>query len=95
MTVADEVPSSSPRQMHVDAFQLATQALDSDDIHDREFQTYIFTMSKAKMPELKKEIKRLVWDLIGKYETELDADTVTQMHFHLFEAIESKNRSRK
>ena len=88
MTTQDEVPNSSHRQMHIDAFRLAEQSLANDAIEDREFQTYLFTMDRSRLAELKSEIKKLVWRMIGEYETELDASTVVQLHFHLFEVIE-------
>lgn len=87
MTSQDEVPNVSLRKVHVDAARLAEQALESDPIENREFQTFHFTMDKKRLPELKHRLKALVLDVLREYETELDASTAVQMHFHLFEVI--------
>lgn len=91
MMAKDEVPNTSLRNMHHDAFQFASSILESDPVSDREFQTYLFTVNRKKIPELKQKVKRLVLEVISEYETEATADSVIQMHFHLLEAIDKKN----
>lgn len=94
MTVKDEVPNVSLRRGHTDAFKIAEQALHSDPIEAREFQTYFFTIEKSRLGELKHRIKQMVLDVVSEFETETTASTVVQMHFHLFEAIQSATLER-
>lgn len=84
----DEITDVSLRNMHHDAFRLAAHALETDPIGDREFQTYLFTLNRSRLPKLKEEIKKLVLRMIGEFESEDDADSIVQLHFHLAEAID-------
>ncbi len=86
----DEITDASLRSMHHDAFRLASYALENDTIEDREFQTYMFTVNRKSLPEMKDKIKKMVLRIISDYETESTADSVMQMHFHLAEAIDQK-----
>ena len=86
----DEVPDSNLRKMHHDCFQLASQALESDPLEDREFQTYLLTMDTRRIPEMKERIKKLVLEVISEFETERNANTVTQLHFNLFQVIDKQ-----
>ncbi len=88
MTSKDELSNAALRKVHTDALKLAANALETDPIESREFQTYFFTMDRQRLAELKVKIKQMVIALITEFETELDADTVMQMHFNLFEAID-------
>lgn len=91
MMAKDEYPDSSLRKMHHDCFALAGQSLESDPLDRREFQTYVFTVEAKRFQAMKEKIKRLVWELISEFETEVNADSVVQMHFNLFEVID-RNR---
>ncbi|HAR41749.1 MAG TPA: hypothetical protein DCS07_03835 [Bdellovibrionales bacterium] len=86
LMVQDEKPNASGKQFHKDCMTLAHSALDTDALENREFQTYLVTVDSRKIPEMKKWIKKLVLEAIAEFETELDGDTVVQMHFNLFEA---------
>jgi uncharacterized protein (TIGR02147 family) len=86
LLVKDEVPNVPGQQMHKDGLQLAQNAL-SDPIEKREFQTFILTIDSKRLTEMKKKIKEMVQKIVAEYETSLDADTVVQIHTHLFEPI--------
>ncbi|OFZ20479.1 MAG: hypothetical protein A2X94_10730 [Bdellovibrionales bacterium GWB1_55_8] len=85
LMVQDEMPNASGKQFHKDCLAMAASALDSDAIEDREFQTYLVTVDSGRIPEMKRWLKKLVLEAISEFETELDGDTVMQMHFNLFE----------
>lgn len=87
MMAKDEYPDSSLRKMHHDSFALASQALESDPIDQREFQTYVFTIEAKRFRAMKEKVKRLVWEIISEFETEQNSDSVVQVHFNLFEVI--------
>ena len=87
MMAKDEYTDKSLRQIHHDAFKLAGHALENDPVDEREFQTYFFTVDTKKIGEMKKRIKRMVLEVVSEYETEIDADSVVQMHFNLIEVV--------
>lgn len=84
----DEYPNTSFRKAHVDAMALAAQALNSDAVADREFQTYFFTVKQKNFQDIKERIKRLTREIISEFESDRGADSVVQMHFNLFEVID-------
>jgi uncharacterized protein (TIGR02147 family) len=86
----DEVPDSNLRRMHHDCFQLAAQALESDPIEAREFQTYLMTMDTKRLPEMKEKMKKMVLELIAEFETEENANTIAQIHFNIFQVIDKQ-----
>lgn len=87
----DEVPSTSARQMHHECLDRAHTALESTQLEEREFQTYMMTVSSKDIPKIKKAIKKSVMEIINKYESDLDGDTIIQVHSHMLELI---NRTR-
>ena len=87
MKTVDEVPNENIQQVHIDALKLAEQALKSDPIESREFQTYFFTINKERLPELKSKVKETVISVISEFNTEEEASTSVQMHFNLFETL--------
>jgi uncharacterized protein (TIGR02147 family) len=86
LLIKDEAPNVPGQQMHRDGLQLAQNAL-MDPIERREFQTFILTMDSRRIAEMKKKMKEMVQKIVAEFETSLDADTVVQLHTHLFEPI--------
>lgn len=87
MTAKDEKVNSSVKQLHRDCLKLAAAALDDGEKEKREFQSYFVTIDSARILELKQRLKKIVFETIAEFETDLDADTVVQMHFNMFEIV--------
>ena len=87
MLAPDEKVDAGVRQLHRDCLRLAANAIDSDDLERREFQSYFFTMDSKRIPELKQRLKKLVFGIISEFESDLDADTSLQVHCNMFELL--------
>lgn len=81
----DEIPLAQGRQFHRDCLKLADASLQSDPLEKREFQTFILTADSSRLAELKSRIKKAALEIASEFETELDGDTVVQVHFNMFE----------
>lgn len=92
MTSKDEHVDFSVRQLHRDCLKLAAAALDDDPLERREFQSYLCTIEAKRIPELKQKLKKFIFETISEFETELDADTVIQLHFNMFEILNRVTR---
>ncbi len=86
----DEVPSTSARQMHHECLDRAHTSLESSELEDREFQSYLMTISAKDIPKVKKAIKESVMEIIKKFESDLDGDTIIQVHSHMLELLNRK-----
>ncbi len=87
----DETPSTSARQLHHECLDRAHLALETADLEDREFQTYLMTVDSKDIPKIKKAIKESVMKIIKSYEADLDGDTIIQMHSHMLELVQRKD----
>lgn len=97
LLTADETPSVPAKQLHHDCLKLAINAL-NDELNQREFQSYIFTIDREEIPAIKNKIKQMVRQIISEFETDLDANTAIQLHFNMFEVVnplQSESRKRR
>lgn len=65
--VGEEIPSAALKKYHTQALRRAEEALYSQDLKEREFQTSFFSIDSADLPLIKADLTRMRKELIKKY----------------------------
>lgn len=87
LIMENEVPLGSGKEFHIDAFELAKQSLMKEAPESREFQTFLLSVDSETIPELKKRIKALLYQVLEEFEEKKNPDTSVQVHFNMFEPL--------
>lgn len=88
--VGNEVPSKAIREFHGQILKKAEKALTKQSIEQREFRSTIFSMKKADLPQLKKDLNRFWMEQIGKYAQPKNNDAIYCFSMQLFDLLEQE-----
>ncbi|MGE3756126.1 MAG: TIGR02147 family protein [Pseudobdellovibrionaceae bacterium] len=75
-TVGEEIPSLAVQSFHRQILKKAEQALNTQEVSNREFQSHVLSMRKEDMPELKKHLDKMSRELFSKFLHKEGKDTV-------------------
>ncbi len=86
--VGEEVSSEAIRLFHFQLLAKAQAALTSQTLTEREFRTNIFSLRKSDMAEFKNDLNKMSIELITKYSSRGDSDSVYCLGLQLFNLID-------
>lgn len=89
----NDVTNKALREFHSQALQKALTALESQSIEKREAQTIIFGISDEKLPEMKKELSKMMLNFVMKYaDVPQSKNAVYCMSSHLFSLMNKESK---
>jgi uncharacterized protein (TIGR02147 family) len=88
--VGEEIPSEAIRKFHQGVLSSAALALAEQPIDQREYSSTLFSIQRKDLPTLKKELKKMRLDLIGKISGSDKNDAVYCLAIQLFDVLKSE-----
>lgn len=83
VTTTHDVPSSEIRKHHQQMMRQASQALENEDLKNREFFSLTFRVKRRDIPEIKEQIRKFKNRMENQYESN-ESDDVFQMNLQFF-----------
>ncbi len=90
ISIGNEMASEAIKKFHNQMLKKAQEALVTQDLRERDFQSWIFSIRKQDLSGFKKEIQEALLPIIYKYEGKSDKDSVYNLSYQLFDIAHLK-----
>ncbi len=88
--VGNHTPQAAIKQYHMQMMGKAQEALETQSLEEREFNSVIFSINKKDLDKFRSELRAVVFDVLNKYAVRTDKDAVYGISYQVFNMLKEK-----